>query len=524
MSSQVHPAKVANKQSREQPKPEVVGNYRLDKIVGKGTYGTVHAAYRLDNNEKVAIKVINKSSISAEKHVTRIQREIRFLKLLHHPHIIAVLDVIENEHKIFIVMEYAQKGELFDYIVANKRLKDKEARFFFRQIISAVDYCHRNSIIHRDLKPENLLLDENKNIKIIDFGFCNTFRLNGQLDTFCGSPFYASPEMVLGKRYLGPEVDVWSLGVILYALLCGVLPFEDENVKILYKKIATASYYTPEYLSAESKNLIARMLVADPSKRATLDEIKKHVWMMDGYDSILDNYLPERPILSANRLNNEIVRRMVVFGCTADEVTRAFEDAKSNPIKNIYYLLSEKLQRAEKEKKMREEKAHRDSTTSLGSSITSLANTTSTISAMSLNSNQELASQNSLTESMQNNSKKGHERRFSAPIQELKSTTPAPKELNGWFLNVSTTTSKTPDEIIEIIRLVLKENSIGYQHSGFVFYCEEICNESDEKINFEIEICKVAKSSMHGLHFRRVNGGLWAFKKLCTKLVQQLHL
>jgi serine/threonine protein kinase len=235
--------------------------------------------------------VIEKCNIQNEKQVARIQREIRFLKLLHHPHIVKVYDVLETVDAIYIVMEYAVGGELFDYIVAHKRLKEKEARAFFRQVLSAVDYCHKvrhrpdlfaaaqiardesschpaciaariflilllfdhqNSVIHRDLKPENLLLDESKHIKIIDFGFGNTFKSEELLDTFCGSPFYAAPEMILGKRYEGPEVDMWSLGVILFALLCGHLPFDDENIKELYRKISSGSYTCPDYLSKGS--------------------------------------------------------------------------------------------------------------------------------------------------------------------------------------------------------------------------------------------------------------------------------
>eukprot|EP00834_Sanchytrium_tribonematis_P001010 NODE_21_length_42443_cov_0.822808.p21 type:complete len:245 gc:universal NODE_21_length_42443_cov_0.822808:775-1509(+) len=227
----------------------VIGNYRLEKTIGSGTYGKVKLAKHVTTNEKFAVKIIDKSNISTQKQIARIQREIRFLKLLQHPHIVKVYEVFESPNQIFIVMEYIQGGELFDYIVAHKRIKEKEARVFYREILSAVDYCHKNGVIHRDLKPENLLLNENKNIKIIDFGFGNIFFPDGLLDTFCGSPFYAAPEMILGKKYEGPEVDMWSLGVILFALLCGHLPFDDENIKELYKKISAGQYTIPNYIS-----------------------------------------------------------------------------------------------------------------------------------------------------------------------------------------------------------------------------------------------------------------------------------
>ncbi|KXS16880.1 Pkinase-domain-containing protein, partial [Gonapodya prolifera JEL478] len=272
-------ASVDAKTPAEEP-PIIIGKYRLDKTIGQGTYGKVKLGTHVDTGDKVAVKVIEKAQIKSPKQVARLQREIRFLKLLYHPHIVKVHDVMETSDSIFIIMEYAVGGELFDYIVANKRVKEKEARAFFRQVLSAVDYCHQNSIIHRDLKPENLLLDANKCIKIIDFGFGNTFNRDGSLlDTFCGSPFYAAPEMILGRAYRGPEVDMWSLGVILFALLCGHLPFDDDNMKELYKKIAAGTYKSPDYLMPDARHLISRLITVDPAKRATLDEVLRHRWV-----------------------------------------------------------------------------------------------------------------------------------------------------------------------------------------------------------------------------------------------------
>ncbi|KAI9348629.1 kinase-like domain-containing protein [Obelidium mucronatum] len=265
----------------------VVANYRLDKTIGQGTYGKVKLGIHIKTFERAAVKVIEKAQIKSSKQVARLQREIRFLKLLHHPHIVKVYDVIETDEFIYIVMEYAVGGELFDYIVANKRVKEREARSFFRMVLSAIDYCHKNAVIHRDLKPENLLLDSQKVIKIIDFGFGNNYKSDGsQLDTFCGSPFYAAPEMILGKKYTGPEVDVWSLGVILFALLCGHLPFDDDNMKELYKKIASGSYRCPEYVPINAKHLIGRLIQVDPQKRATLEEALAHPWIHQNYRAI----------------------------------------------------------------------------------------------------------------------------------------------------------------------------------------------------------------------------------------------
>ena len=175
-------------------------------------------------------------------------------------------------------MEYAWGGELFDHIVQNTRLNEKEACKYFQEIISGVEYIHKLNIVHRDLKPENLLLDKDKNIKIVDFGLSNTYKANELLKTACGSPWYAAPEMVAGKQYHGLPADIWSCGVILYAMVCGYLPFEDPKTNVLYKKILNADYTIPEFVSDDCKDLIKRILNTDPTRRYTVSEIKNHVW------------------------------------------------------------------------------------------------------------------------------------------------------------------------------------------------------------------------------------------------------
>ncbi|TPX48695.1 hypothetical protein SeLEV6574_g01893 [Synchytrium endobioticum] len=339
--------------SKQGPMPEsIVGSYRLERTIGQGTYGKVKIATNIHTDEKAAVKLIEKATIHSPKQVARLQREIRFLKLLYHPHIVKVHEVVETPDFIYIIMEYAAGGELFDYIVSHKRVKEKEARTFFRMVLSAVDYCHQNSVIHRDLKPENLLLDDQKCIKIIDFGFGNNFTTDGLLDTFCGSPFYAAPEMILGKKYEGPEVDMWSLGVILFALLCGHLPFDDDNMKELYKKIAAGTYTCPDHLAPAAKHLIARCITVDPKRRATLQEVLSHPWVNDGYERPPHHYIPDRPIIAdASKLSKDIINRLTAFGYKFDEIHRAFESkedqARPHPIRATYWLLVEMLQREE---------------------------------------------------------------------------------------------------------------------------------------------------------------------------------
>jgi 5'-AMP-activated protein kinase catalytic alpha subunit len=221
----------------------------------------------------------------------KVKREIKILRLFMHPHIIRLYEVIEAPADIYVVMEYVKSGELFDYIVEKGRLQEEEARRFFQQIISGVQYCHRNMVVHRDLKPENLLLDNNCDVKIADFGLSNVMRDGHFLKTSCGSPNYAAPEVISGKLYAGPEVDVWSCGVILYALLCGTLPFDDENIPNLFKKIKGGIYTLPSHLSGPARDLIPRMLVVDPMKRITIREIREHPW----FEAQLPRYLAVPP-------------------------------------------------------------------------------------------------------------------------------------------------------------------------------------------------------------------------------------
>lgn len=238
----------------------------------------VKLATHVVTGHKVAVKILNKAKIKQLGMEEKVQREINILHLCTHPHIIRLYEVIDTPTDIFLVNEYVSGGELFDYIVSKGRLSADEARNFFHQIISGVEYCHFQKIVHRDLKPENLLLDASLNIKIADFGLSNLMRDGDFLRTSCGSPNYAAPEVISGHLYAGPEVDVWSCGVILYALLCGSLPFDDESIPSLFKKIKSGMYSLPTHLSQLAKNLIPRMLEVDPMKRITIPEIRLHPW------------------------------------------------------------------------------------------------------------------------------------------------------------------------------------------------------------------------------------------------------
>ena len=227
----------------------------MGKTLGIGSFGKVKVAEHILTGHKVAVKILNRKKIKAIDMEEKVRREIKILRLFMHPHIIRLYEVLETPHDIYVVMEYVKAGELFDYIVEKGRLGENEARHFFQQIVSGVEYCHRNMVVHRDLKPENLLLDAKSNVKIADFGLSNVMRDGHFLKTSCGSPNYAAPEVISGKLYSGPEVDVWSCGVILYALLCGSLPFDDESIPNLFKKIKGGIYNLPSHLSPGARGL-----------------------------------------------------------------------------------------------------------------------------------------------------------------------------------------------------------------------------------------------------------------------------
>ena len=334
----------------------VENDYRLEKTIGKGSYGKVKLATQLSTNEKVALKFISRASIKKPTHWTRIRREINLLRAMHHPHIVKLYDYKDNGSDILLMMEYISGGDLFDRIVHHRdqRFSEKEARPLFRQIVSAVDYCHQNRIIHRDLKPENLMVDDRNQIKLIDFGFANIYSPRGYLETNCGSPLYASPEIVQGVKYVGPEVDIWSLGVILFAMLTGTLPFEDEQLKGLYAKICAGNYQAPSYLSPEARDLLKIMLTVDPKQRATMKDIKFSSWVMQGSMYPPENFMPFRQPLTRTGMTMNAVREDVIaaledYGFTDPSATRQMVLYQSDsPAYALYCLLLEREQRLAK--------------------------------------------------------------------------------------------------------------------------------------------------------------------------------
>ncbi|CAJ2669102.1 unnamed protein product [Trifolium pratense] len=314
-------------------------HYKLGKTLGIGTFATVKIAEHVLTRHKVAIKILNRCKIKNKDMEEIVKREIKILRLCMHPHIVRLYEVIETETDIYIVMEYMKSGELYYYISEKGRLKEDEARNFFQQIISGVEYCHRNMVVHRDLKLENLLLDSKCNVvKIADFGLSSIMRDGHFLKTSCGSPAYAAPEVMSGRLYAGPEVDVWSCGVILYALLCRTLPFIDVNISDLVEKMKGGRYTLPSHLSPGARDLIQRMLLADPMKRITIPEIRQHPW----FKLRLPRYLavpPPNTMQQANKIDEDILLEVIKMGFDSDQLIESLRHRIQNEGTVAYYII-----------------------------------------------------------------------------------------------------------------------------------------------------------------------------------------
>ncbi|CAF0992093.1 unnamed protein product [Adineta steineri] len=319
------------------PNEPHIGKYRFVKTIGKGNFAKVKLAKHMPTGKEVAIKIIDKAQLNPTS-LQKLFREVKIMKGLDHPNIVKLFEVIETEKTLYLVMEYASGGEVFDYLVAHGRMKEKEARSKFRQIVSAVQYLHQKHIVHRDLKAENLLLDSELNIKIADFGFSNEFTPGNKLDTFCGSPPYAAPELFQGKKYDGPEVDVWSLGVILYTLVSGSLPFDGQNLKELRERVLRGKYRIPFYMSTDCETLLKKFLVLNPTRRAALESIMKDKWININYEN--DELKPyEEP--SQDFSDNYRIESIIRDGAySRDQILDSLTTRKYDDIMAYYLLLA----------------------------------------------------------------------------------------------------------------------------------------------------------------------------------------
>ncbi|KAM6934348.1 serine/threonine-protein kinase SIK1 [Xenentodon cancila] len=330
--------------SPAQQRPLQVGFYEIIRTLGKGNFAVVKLARHKVTKTQVAIKIIDKTRLNPS-NLEKIYREVQIMKLLNHPHIIKLYQVMETKDMLYIVTEYAKNGEMFDHLTSNGRMSEDEARKKFWQILTAVDYCHRHHIVHRDLKTENLLLDANMNIKLADFGFGNFYNAGEPLSTWCGSPPYAAPEVFEGKEYEGPQLDIWSLGVVLYVLVCGSLPFDGPSLPALRQRVTEGRFRIPFFMSEDCENLIRKMLVVDPAKRISVAQIKQHRWMLADptaaqqtlchslteYNSNLGDY--SEPVLGI----------MNTLGIDRQRTIESLQSSSYNHFSAIYYLLLERV-------------------------------------------------------------------------------------------------------------------------------------------------------------------------------------
>ncbi|KAM4585237.1 maternal embryonic leucine zipper kinase [Odontesthes bonariensis] len=316
--------------------------YEVYETIGSGGFAKVKLGRHILTGEKVAIKIMNKKDLGED--LPRVKVEIEAMKNLSHQHICRLYHVIETSTQIFMVLEYCPGGELFDYIIAKDRLSEQETRVFFRQIVSAMAYVHSQGYAHRDLKPENLLIDEDHNLKLIDFGLCAKPKggLGYELMTCCGSPAYAAPELIQGKAYIGSEADVWSMGVLLFALLCGYLPFDDDNCMVLYKKITRGKYDNPQWLSTGSIILLNQMMQVEPKRRLAVRHLLEHPWVMKDYNSPVEWY-SRQPL---GHIDEDCITEMAVnMKRSRESTTVLVKEWKYDQTTATYLLLLSKKQR-----------------------------------------------------------------------------------------------------------------------------------------------------------------------------------
>lgn len=300
---------------------KIAGLYDLEETLGEGHYAVVKSARHVFTGERVAVKVIDKTKLDAATRVQMMQ-EVRLMKLVQHPHVVRLYEVIDTQTKLYLVLELADGGDMYDYIMRHEGvgLDEAAARKYFRQIVQAIHYCHELHVVHRDLKPENVVFFQKLGlVKLTDFGFSNKFDPGEQLQTSCGSLAYSAPEILLGDAYDAPAVDVWSLGVILYMLVCGAAPFQEANDSETLTMIMDCKYSFPSHISPACKKLVSLMLQRQPHLRASLEDIMKDPWLNEGCTSleadVPDASAANLPLVSREHLLEEehtnIIQRMV---------------------------------------------------------------------------------------------------------------------------------------------------------------------------------------------------------------------
>ena len=338
--------KTADPALQQNPKPKPRQKYEILRTLGQGSFAEVKEAVHLLSGEKIAIKILEKARLRSDDDQDRIRRETNILSKVHHPNIIQLYEHIETDNYFYFVMEFAERGEMSYYIEKKQRLSETEACKFFQQLVSAISYLHKLGCAHRDIKPSNILIDYNKDIKLIDFGLGNVYDENEKLKTACGSPCYAAPEIISNEAYDPVMVDIWSSGITLFAMLCGYLPFDDESKTQLYEKIISCQYKIPRHVSHSAADLISKILVRKVSDRLTIEQIKAHPWFNLHKPTCFSEGLyfsnkkvpvdKDLCVLSAHKL-----------GVNVEAITKMVSENERNKYTMLYYLLKKKSERGE---------------------------------------------------------------------------------------------------------------------------------------------------------------------------------
>eukprot|EP00043_Microstomoeca_roanoka_P010609 m.100556 g.100556 ORF g.100556 m.100556 type:complete len:586 (-) comp14942_c3_seq1:121-1878(-) len=558
---------------------QTIDNYELGKTIGKGNFAKVKLAKHKFTQVEVAIKIIDKRNMS-DASLSKLMREVRIMKMLDHPNIVKLYEVIDTNEKLYLVMEYASGGEVFDYLVNHGRMKEKEARIKFRQIVSAIQYCHRKGIVHRDLKAENLLLSEDLNIKIADFGFANMFKEGTKLDTFCGSPPYAAPELFQGREYDGPEVDVWSLGVILYTLVSGTLPFDGATLKDLRARVLRGKYRIPFFMSTECEDLLKKFLVLNPTRRTNLTDVMTDKWMNDGHDGdMLRPYEEQAP----DYANEERLALMEEYGFRREEVQESLRSQLYDHRTATYLLLEHAKARLHSGNGMSSQRALPRPLTSSALPVHmmperrqsfAVARASSPLSqsatpgkrlpepprrgslAVSSSTATPAATPDvpSVTDEMRRISMQPTRRRTvtegGVPVAEGETSRDGPpperpaffsrlrnsfrrssgdqarlSQRNGprslrFTFSTANTSAHSPDELLTELKRVLDNNQIKFEESDGPYSL--LCTH--RATQFEMEICKLPRLSLNGIRHKRISGTSVDYKTIVSKILNEMDL
>ena len=324
-----------------------IGNYILINQIGSGGFAKVYLAFHIPTSEKVAIKILNKSLLRKDpENAERLKKEIEILKLVKHKNIVRLYEVMETPQKIYLVMELCENGELFDYILEHQNLDEKKALKIFQEIINGIEYLHKQNIVHRDIKPENMLLDSDYSIKLIDFGISTQYSNSELLSTPCGTVVYAPPEMHRGNKYCGLLSDVWSCGVVLYAMVCGYLPFGEENEEINISNIINGVFEIPSFISPELKDLLIHILDKDPYQRYDIDQIKNHSWF-----NLTKPRMRDGIIVGYNNIpvDNEVIKKCAKeYHGNSAKIKKSVKNNLFDENSALYYIVLKKMIREDR--------------------------------------------------------------------------------------------------------------------------------------------------------------------------------